>query len=1042
MWGSSLVAASALTACTAPSKSANRAQVQAAPAEQFGARRDTPLHDTSASIYSAPYTLSDDCVLSEDHFLLKLGDYNPEQDQIVGYPQNSNYVPEAIMVLGSGGRNGALVQLYHDWTHDQAWAVASVSVSGGAVEDVKHLLVGRPQRADHTVGPLHVFYQDDNGTNHIKQLDDSSWQLQPDPGWTGFGLLRQSTGPTGGVLFYSFCEDPDNRTLYWWHVNADDTYANGVVHFDDWLDPLSARARLCALPGFGGQWAMVMMDTNNTAVVARQATVAPTGTNQSVTVTSFKPMDGRQLIDPNTKQTLGLLGLVEMFSMDETQPPMALVTDQNERLWSLTTVDDSLIFTPSGSDVNLEVSIAARALAASEGGPPANADKALDVYVRTYDDYNNAGVQNNTVDVIHQVSTGNPTTDSLHPTFTPAVPLLPRIGVMAIPSGRGSNAGFIAMDLDGSLQLMTVQPVPADPATGAPAGLAWVGADIHLPATEVIQVSSYRVQLTLTDVAGLPVVLSPIQVSCTQQVPALCNGAAVALGPGQVTLQTNSRGQVTLAIPADGLSCPTLTVVANGASATVQPSANVNAYMTGSATLNALPPLAAGSHITATNTLSADQFATVQIAAHGATAASSVSRTLASQQRRLPPRLTMHTVHKGALTAEQARLGSLWDDFAHDVVQAVKSGAAEVSSITKKAATSVEHAVVTVLVDIGNGIKQQLAITVYDLETAAAAIHSVINQIGAALDAAIDWLEAAIGGLFTDTALLAAQYDTWIHDGCTFAQKQIQAFKGKADNWFANQQKAVDAQFAQFRKDHGSGQMSGLVPSKNSLQAPQLRPTPRRQLGDAAPTPNPGGAHSNWLLDKIEQVFESPPSMDKIDAIETALNDLTSSGRVATAVGDFTGAFNSAIDGLKAAIEDPKDLGSKSLGLFIDALQQILDGAITLADLAVDLVLDLLEAVVGAVEAIIDTSLGQLPIIGPLLHGTALENLTLGRLACLLFAFPAMLAYHLANDGARPSWLQSTSSVTARSIASVVFGVAGSAPTLRRRSNSSPPPPP
>lgn len=51
-----------------------------------------------------------------------------------------------------------MTQLYHDWKHGQAWAIAPVTVGGQAVKGVDSLLAGCPRLADHTIGSLHAFY--------------------------------------------------------------------------------------------------------------------------------------------------------------------------------------------------------------------------------------------------------------------------------------------------------------------------------------------------------------------------------------------------------------------------------------------------------------------------------------------------------------------------------------------------------------------------------------------------------------------------------------------------------------------------------------------------------------------------------------------------------------------------------------------------------------------------------------------------------------------------------------------------------------------
>ncbi len=827
----------------------------------------------------------------------------------------------------------------------------------------------------------------------------------------------------------------ENHAMYWCHVNADDSYASGIVHTPGLdLDAVTSKAKLCALDGPGGPWTILILAASLN-LVALQATVAPAGTNQVTTASPWSELPGDiQPTDPGTKQPVPLTAVKVLFSMDESKPPIAIVQDhQGDRLWSLTVVnqvpDWTLIFTPPQSWPEVIVTPAARALPESEVGAPAYADKALDLYVRNF--VAGGTDLDNTVNVLHQLATGDAAADSAHPVFTPAVPLQPGIGALAVPSGRGSGTGLIAMGLDGSLQSLTVQPVPANPATGAPEAQAWVGSPIHLPASESIQVSSYRVQLTVTDAAGMPVIGTAIQVTCAVQVPALCNGKAVALGGGPVTLQTGSRGQVTLAIPADGLACPALTVSANGQTCTVRPSAGINAYCTGSTPLNMLPPLAAGGHITKTSTLSADQFTAVQTAAQGAIAAPSIRPGLPAAHRPPAPRLQLRPLPGAALTAEQQRVGSLLGEFLHDVVQAVKSGAASVEHTAVTAATDTTYAVVTIAAEIAALAGQALTVVVHDLDDAAAAIHAVINEIGADLEAAIDWLKAAISGLFADTALLASQYDAWIYDACGFAQRQISAANTEVHNWFAGQRNAIDTALSNLKAAHGNTPMSGLVPPAPD-QAPEPAPAtgPARPGAGQAPAPNPSGAHANWLLDKIEQVFDGPSPMPTDTAIETAFTSLAS--KLTTAGGDFDAACTSAKNALTAAISDPKDVKTAALGLFLDALRELIDGALTLADAAVGVVLELLDAVLGAISAILDTTIGQLPIIGSLLQGTSLEDLTLGKLACLLYAFPAMLTYKVAHGGAAPPWLHPQPTAPAGRPASTSGPATARGPALAR----------
>ncbi len=116
-------------------------------------------------------------------------------------------------------------------------------------------------------------------------------------------------------------------------------------------------------------------------------------------------------------------------------------------------------------------------------------------------------------DVIRQVATGDSAADSATPVFAPAVPLQPGIAQVAAPESRATGTGLIAMGTDGSLLSLL-----KDPASGA-----WLDSQIHLPATEPLQVTSYRVQLTLTDASGRPVTGESLQVSCASPTIVLVN---------------------------------------------------------------------------------------------------------------------------------------------------------------------------------------------------------------------------------------------------------------------------------------------------------------------------------------------------------------------------------------------------------------------------------------------------------------------------------------------------------------------------------------
>ena len=154
---------------------------------------------------------------------------------------------------------------------------------------------------------------------------------------------------------------------------------------------------------------------------------------------------------------------------------------------------------------------------------------------------------------------------------------------------------------------------------------------------------------------------------------------------------------------------------------------------------------------------------------------------------------------------------------------------------------------------------------------------------------------------------------------------------------------------------------------------------------------------ASWLLQKVTQsgvVPTSTPAAD--DALAKLVHDAKSN---IDAVGqDFVKATNNFRDTLASLVSNPKDFGTVGIGKLIDALGDVIKAALDAAQGMFDLVLDLVAAAISAFQAILNTPLGDLPVVGELLRAAGMtKGLTIGGLVTLLVAFPTALGYKLAH---------------------------------------------
>jgi hypothetical protein len=492
---------------------------------------------------------------------------------------------------------------------------------------------------------------------------------------------------------------------------------------------------------------------------------------------------------------------------------------------------------------------------------------------------------------------------------------------------------------------------------------------------------------------------------------ALLNGQAVTLSSTPVTFTTDGSGQVTIAIIADALSAPQLTVSGGGLSTpvTVSPSGPVNDYMTGTVSLNYLPAMNGDALAGALTPSGATVFplakqdkdiaTTAATALAGAAAAGAnpaVNGQVAPEIRSEGLNGIGAKVHTAHTPRDPVTLGSReamaiatfkvdgielsFSDLAHDALFAIEKGAAKVSEVALSWDKTLNRWVSTVTADFDAWAHQVLAVTIQGLDDAAHIFHAVVNELGAVLIEVIDWLKAHVLKLLADTVTLAARYDGWLLQLADELYTLTQKAKNGADKFLQGKEQEIRTALDKLKGQVGSKSINAFTQPTTSGAgvSAESRATPQQ----------PTSANANWLLEKVGPSAVTPaktPSVD--DALDRLVKQLGNS--IASEGQDFTKAVNDFRDPLAGLVSNPKNFGTVGMGKLIDALDNVVNAAVDAAPGMIDLLLNLIATAISVFKAMLSTPLNDLPLTGPLLKAAGMTKApTIGGMVTLLMAFP------------------------------------------------------
>jgi hypothetical protein len=963
--------------------------------------------------YHTPFALDASCVLSEDHFLVKVKKIDPTKDKVVAYSRPDGEV-EALLL-----EDGTITQVYRDPAAAGGWN--SRPIAFGATDMVAGV-------ADNKQGypTLHVFYRtSDSAVHHLIEdrsdgissatftpVEDAQWGAQAK------GPLQITNDLYRNLLV--FCITPASSQ------NATDSKLGFT--WTGWGLP-GGQTQSGVLTGFGLYQAHGSLSAGS-AVISYSASAffnnpglllyIPTATGVQIYQylpdykTQHLTVNGKvdkfavqppSFAPPFVSDHVAVESVDYLFSPNVNFLPTAIVRGVNQELYALTV--DYLKQTPYLQQLQLPKNV--KRESGTWDWEPSNLNLGENNYLKTNTLLNLFLVSGGTLSVVRQVDLNNANKNSVTPVYNPALPLQDAVAGVSSQTRASAADELIVVDDGGNLQVLTKR-----------ADGGWAANQIHLPDTEPAQVTTYRVQLTLSDDWGARVAGKQLQVTSAAPAMALLSSQGVTLSSTPVTFTTDRSGQVTIPIVADGLSVPKLTVSGGGltAPAVVSPSAPVNDYMTGTVTLNYLPHIDGRTLAGATTPGGVTVFPQAKqdsdIAGRAATvlaaaAAAGANPTVSGQEGAAAhtegldgigahrhvarmPRDGVTLGSRAALGVASFRVDGIelsFSDLGHDALYAIKRGAAKVSEIAVMWDADAKRWVSTITADFDAWSHQVLNVTIQSLDDAAHIFHGVVNKLGAVLTDVIDWLQAHVLKLLADTVTLAARYDGWLLQCSEELSRLTQKAKSGAGRWLPAQEQEIRKALDQLKAQLGAKSVSSFTqPPRVSTQV------------DAGPQPGaqqPTSANASWLLQKVGQ---SGVALAAAPAVDGALNTLMTQvqGSIASVGQDFMKAANTFRDALAGLVSNPKNFGSAGIGDVIDALGDLIVAGFDAAEGLIDVVLNLALVAISAFQAILRTPVNNLPLIGPLLKAAGMTKApTIGGLVTLLVAFPTALGYKLAH---------------------------------------------
>jgi hypothetical protein len=565
---------------------------------------------------------------------------------------------------------------------------------------------------------------------------------------------------------------------------------------------------------------------------------------------------------------------------------------------------------------------------------------------------------------------------------------------------------FVADDQFGFLSVLT-----KDPATSA-----WSLTPIMLPASEALDVSNWRTQITVLDVNGAPAAGVPISVTAESTVGVWQMTGNTTLGPTTaMSFTTDQHGMVTIALAALDLQPPVITAQLSGSSpVNFSPGTDVQNFLAGTAPLNGMPAITPADPSALLGNGPDGQPLTNLTSTAGASAvASSLNSTMAvaATPGPLPGNIQSFKLDlTGSVPAYSesqspsspstqpddvylnptGSLGSWWDkvkaDF-HTVEHAIRKGAIAVEQCTAALAADGRTWIITLGVAVTTDLKDIAVFIVTDLESAITAIHGVLHAIAVDVDRAIQWLRMALSGLFQEVESNTQLILGMLNEFPGVLTGLLQSAPALVNQYFFTKEAVIDSR------------LGDLVTTTQGWTLDNFSDSSSGSVGAFDPSTILTDVRHNWLLDKVLHEFDEALQAEGTNsAIGDALSAVVD---IIAGIDQLIGEIADAIvNALYTALTDASQLKTMGVPILVEMLQTISGDVLNFADTVIQDLLTLANAVIAGVADALTLPVPGLNLLGALLSKFGVNiDTSVGHVFVLMLMFPTTLAHRLLEDG-------------------------------------------
>jgi hypothetical protein len=947
-----------------------------------------------------PYYVQASCELSEDYFLTEdvlIG----ADDKVMPFVNSQNSMVEAVVLTHDSNGQPSLAHLHRDPAVTSGWTFTTIDTPFGGITDAAVSSSSTHNAMIMAVGP-----KNPNGllpACQLSLLDDGSWTCGSN-GWVPAlaGPLGVGATAAGDLYWYGWTQQANSKTHNWdytfWRWNG-----------------MGARA------GVGGGVVVMVLSfalSSETSPVAAQLMLDATvgGSTASCAVV--------MLNDINSPKYGGYY--INAYRLTDGEPDPTQVGTSNRGaaslLWSYvgaanTSGVPAQLWQNTNGDISFIDETGAQ-FSIYDGGSVGDGQVAAwqldDLYTFTILDR-----QSQVASVMTQI--GNPVTG-----FTLPIPLAGGIDrIYSLPTDPAQGTLF-AVDTLGTLNVLTKDPT-----------LGWTQTQVHQDSAEqkLQPVTSWQTQISVLDANNNAVAGGKVQMAVDRPVGLWqADGSTILTPASPVTMTADGGGRIIASIPAQELDTAVLTAQAldstgqpTGQPFTITPNIDVQNFLAGTHSLTDIGKLNSGALTTATipvdpadpdgpqttvfPKLTSDGAGPV-VQAINHVAALGLQPTVAGAVQSAmfdltttPPTFKTSPSPAG-FDSLRGQLGdpAWWDSVKNDaesVFHGLRHGLLEFKRMVSSWEADTEQWVVSLTVDIGNGIDSVMTYVISDVKTAIHAISSFFQALGADIKTAWEWLKHNVLTLLKEAAANATVVSGLLMEGITQFTNVLSTIEKAADGFFTGQEANVLAEVQKLQKDLGDATAGGAAPPP-----PPTSDTGANITDDLLKTgtdvakilqKSPGW----WLYNKIAP-YLSPgapgPAINPATAaaVDTLLTDL---------VGDLTDSIDLVEDiynTLDAAVTDTINtsggLSRAHLSDLVGDVGQVVHDALVLCDKLADTGLDAMKAALGGFDDILTTPLvSTVPLLSEILSFAKIDiDITIGQVLSMLIAFPATLISKVA----------------------------------------------